>query len=400
MKYASLTDRIKPADDAEGDPWEVHAIACERAEAGEDIIMLSIGQEADERTPDLIVDSAINSLKQGDHHYTDVNGSPELRASIARYHAALTGQACDADNCTAFAGAQNALFAAAQVLLESGDQVIVSEPYYTTYLATFGASGATVLSIPVSAENNYQLQTNDIANAITDNTQAIVLNSPNNPMGTCYSAKDFRTIVELCIKHRVWLILDAVYLDIVDVAPTDLPHTVADAQDILITVGSLSKSHRMTGWRMGWVVAPVDVSEHLANLSMCMHYGLPPFIMKAAVTAIDESMQTPRLVRDTLLRRRQLATPILQKINTATLHDSGQGMFMLIDVSALGITAHTFSMRLLDDYQVAVLPCDGFGRAGSKLVRVGLCVDDAKLEQACEKIVACISAYVDAFNGT
>jgi len=395
MKYASLTERIKPADDTESDPWEVHAIASKRAAAGEDIALLSIGQEADELTPALVVDAAIQSLHDGDHHYTDVNGTPELRVSIARYHTGLTGQNVTADNCISFAGAQNALFAAAQVLLETGDEVIVSEPYYTTYAATFTASGATLISVPVTKANNYLLNTDDIASAVTDKTQAIVLNSPNNPMGTCYSQEDFATIVALCIKHSIWLIVDTVYLDIVSIKPTDLPHVVPGADDVLVTIGSLSKSHRMTGWRIGWVVAPRKVAAHLANLSMCMHYGLPPFIMKAAAVAIEQSTETPKLVRNTLARRRQIAKPILNNIRGAALHDSGQGMFILIDVSELGITAYAFSMRLLNDYKVAVLPCDGFGHAGNKLVRIGLCVDDAKLESACQKIVDCVAAIAD-----
>lgn len=144
---------------------------------------------------------------------------------------------------------------------------------------------------------------------------------------------------------------------------------------------------------MGWVVAPTAVAEHLSNLSMCMHYGLPPFIMKAAITAMNESTATPALVQELIGRRRNLATPILSRLRGAALYDSGRGMFMLIDVSALGINAFTFSLRLLNDYNVSVLPCDGFGAAGNKLVRVGLCVDDSKLELACEKIVACAEMF-------
>jgi len=162
-------------------------------------------------------------------------------------------------------------------------------------------------------------------------------------MGTCYSKEDFATVVNLCVKHGIWLIVDSVYLDIVSINPSDLPHAIPGADDVLLTIGSLSKSHRMTGWRMGWIVAPTKLASHLAHLSMCMHYGLPPFIMKAAVVAIERSTQTPTLVRDTLAFRRKMASPILNTIRGASLLDSGQGMFMLIDVSELGITAHTFS---------------------------------------------------------
>lgn len=396
MKYASIVARISPPDDTDGDPWAVHELACERAAAGEDIILLSIGQEADEVTPDIVVKAAVQSLERGEHHYTEARGTPELLSSIANYHSNLTGQIVNTDNCATYAGAQNALYATAQVLLEHGDEVIVSEPYYTTYAATFSSSGATLVTVPVTRKNDYQLHTDDIVAAVTCKTRAIVLNSPNNPMGTCYRAEDFAIIIKLCIDKQIWLILDTVYLDIVSVDKANLPHTIPGASDVLITVGSLSKSHRMTGWRIGWAVAPTEVIEHMSHLSMCMHYGLPPFILKAAQVAIEQSTQTPQLVRDTLNRRRQLAKPILQTMRTATLHDSGQGMFMLIDVTALNISAHTFSLRLLNDYQVAVLPCDGFGSAGKHLVRVGLCVDDAKLELACSKIVDCVAKFAEA----
>ena len=391
MKYSTLVKRIAPHADAEGDPWEVHDLAIERQAAGHDIAILSIGQEADERTPDLIVDAAINSLQAGDHHYTDVRGTPELRDAIAQYHQALTKQAVSRSNCTATIGAQNALFSVAQVLLEAGDEVIVSDPYYTTYAATFSASGATVTSIQVAAHNNYKIAITDLENAINSRTQAIVLNSPNNPMGTCYSLAEYEAIVALCIQHQIWLILDSVYLDIVDPASIALPHSFPGADDILITIGSLSKSHRMTGWRIGWAVAPAALTAHLSNLSMCMHYGLPAFVLKAAIAALKQSTATPGVVRDLLQRRRQIATPILSTISVVNFIDSGQGMFMLLDVSPLAISARDFGLYLLNNHNVSVLPCDGFGKAGKQLVRIGLCVDDEKLEQACYKIVQCVN---------
>lgn len=390
MKYSSLVNRICPADN-DGDPWEVHELACQRADNGEDILLLSIGQEADEVTPNTIVNSAVESLRAGDHHYTSVEGLPALRSSIARYHTALTNQTVSSENCIVYSGAQNALFAAAQVLLETGDEVIMSEPYYTTYAATFTASGALAVSVPVTKEHQYELQVNDIAAAINSNTQAIVVNSPNNPMGSCYTREQFSAIVKLCVKHGIWLILDAAYLDIVDVDKADLPHLCEGANELLVTVGSLSKSHRMTGWRIGWVVGPKAMVDHLAYLSMCMHYGLPPFVMKAAITALEQAQDTPIAVRNKLQRRRRIANPILSSMQGATLLDSGHGMFMLIDVSDLGISAREFCFYVLEQHNVSVLPCDGFGRAGRNLVRIGLCVDDQKLELACNRIVQSVA---------
>jgi len=398
MNYSSLVNRISPPADAEGDPWEVHNLARQRIHSGEDVVLLSIGQEADETTPSSIVDACIASLHGGDHHYTEVEGDPLLRNSIAKYHAKLTGQTVTSNQCVVYSGAQNGLYSVAQTLLEPGDSVIVSEPYYTTYAATFSTSGAEVICVPVLKEHGFQLQVDDIASAMQSNTRVIVLNSPNNPMGSVYSKEQFQAVVDLCVANKVWLVLDAVYLDIVDVDPSQLPHTIDGADEVLVTIGSLSKSHRMTGWRLGWVIGPEELAGHLAHLSMCMHYGLPPFIMKAAIAALEQAHTTPGIVKSILQRRRKIAQPVLASMQGATLIDSGQGMFMLIDVSNLGITAREFCIDLLNKYNVALLPCDGFGKAGKTLVRVGLCVDDSKLESACTKIVSCIAEYTSQTN--
>ena len=392
MKFSDLTQRLAPADMLNGiDAWEVHTLAVARQDAGEEIVILSIGQEDDEVTPALIVDAAIDSLRAGRHHYSDISGTDELRSAIANYHTNLTDQAVSAEDCVVYAGAQNALFAVAQVLLQTGDEVILSEPFYTTYAATFCTSGATVVSVPVTRKNNYQLGVNDIRSALTDHTQAIVLNSPNNPMGTCYSLAEFEDIVALCIQRQLWLILDGVYLDIVDKHAVAYPHHIPGSREILITVGSLSKSHRMTGWRLGWAIGPPPLSSHLSQLSLCMHYGLPTFIMDAAVTALTEGLHVADIVRKQLFRRRRIALNALQQIEPAVLIDSGQGMFMVLDIADMRMSAREFALQLLEHHAVAVLPCDGFGKAGQSLVRIGLCVDDNKLHNACLQIVAFIA---------
>ena len=165
-----------------------------------------------------------------------------------------------------------------------------------------------------------------------------------------------------------------------------LPHHIPGAERIVITVGSLSKSHRMTGWRVGWAIGPGELSAHLAKLTVCMHYGLPPFIQDAAVVAIREAASTPQTVRAVMQQRRSLLLEHLQDTAPARLLDSGQGMFILLDVEPLGMTAHDFAMGLLAAKDVSVLPCDGFGPGGQYLVRIGLCVDGQQLVEAGRRI--------------
>ena len=388
MKYASLTRRIAGAST---DAWEIHNRARQRISNGEAIILLSIGEESDRQASDSIVDSAVDSLRRGRHHYTEAQGLLRLRESISRYHQQMTGQAVSASQCTVHSGAQNALYSVAQCLLETGDEVILSEPYYTTYPATFCSSGATAVSLPVTAENGFLPDPQTVIDAITPQTRVIVLNSPSNPLGSIYTKAQYLPIVQACIEQDIWLVSDEVYSGLLTEEQRFSPACLPGADKVCITISSLSKSHRMTGWRMGWSVAPVELAQHLTNLSMCMHYGLPPFIMDAAVTALSD-VETAEEIRQSMRARRQVIHQHLQVGNRVSIHDSGAGMFVLLDVSASGLTAKAFAAGLLDQHAVSTLPCDGFGPAGKYLLRVGLCVDEAPLTDACNRISAYIAS--------
>lgn len=382
MRFSSLTDRIvDPGTEA----WAIHYQAQRRHSAGEDIIMLSVGQEGEHLTPAPIIDAAVSSLHAGRHHYSAVEGDAELRQAIADYHEVMTGQRVDADHCTFFSGAQNALFSVAQCLLEPGDEVILSEPYYTTYPATFTASGARAVSVQVSAQNDYRIDPAAVLAAVSPRTRAIVLNSPSNPLGTVYVREQFEPIANYCREHRIWLISDEVYASLVAPEARFSPASLDQDIDYCVTVSSLSKSHRMTGWRCGWAVAPVALTRHLWNLALCMHYGLPGFVMSAALAALrHESIGDE--VRQAVQKRRQVLHATLQSRGSSRLIDSGSGMFVLLDVADSGMTAYEFAEALLNRQRVATLPCDGFGTSGRYLLRIGLCVDEQAMAEACRRI--------------
>lgn len=382
MKFAALTDHI---DHERIDAWAVHNEAQARRDNGEAIIMLSIGQEGDEQTPADIVDAAVSSLQQGRHHYSAVEGNANLRESIAKYHARLCNQTVTAAQCTVHTGAQNALFSVALCLLQQGDEVILSEPHYTTYPATLTASGATPVKLPVSADNDFVLDPENIRSAITPKTRAIVLNSPSNPLGTLYTREQYEAILAMCLEHDIWLISDEVYTPLVEPEQRISPASLPGADKLCVTISSLSKSHRMTGWRVGWVVAPLSLAEHIGRLSLCMHYGLPPFIQDAAVKAM-ESEDISATVRTAMKERRALIHKTLKPTGGVSLFDSGVGMFVVLDVSKTQMTADQFARQLLAKHAVATLPCDGFGSAGKYLLRVGLCVDGEQLVVACQRM--------------
>jgi len=383
VKFSSLTGRIAGKST---DSWEIHYEALARSRAGEDIIMLSVGQESDQPTDGRIVEQAVQSLRSGRHHYTPVQGELALRKAIAARHFELTGQSASEDHCAVFSGAQNALFAVSQCVLEHGDEVILVEPYYSTYPATFSCSGATLASIRPGS--NLQMDPEAITGAITDNTRAIVVNSPNNPIGSVYTREQFEPIVKACIDRKIWLISDEVYLEML--APEDRasPAGLPGADEICVTVSSLSKSHRMTGWRVGWAVGPRELMEHLYNLSLCMIYGLPPFIMDAATLALQMDSNIAEIVRESMNRRRKIAVDSLSGLPNVHVLEASGGMFAVLDVRNSGIGSMEFTRRLLDQYRVSLLPCDGSGDSGEGLVRISLAVEDGLFEEACRRIRA------------
>ena len=383
MRFSGLTRRIAGKST---DSWEIHYEALARFQSGEDIIMLSVGQESDQLTDGRIVEQAIQSLRSGRHHYTPVQGEFALRKAIAARHSELTGQCVNEDQCAVFSGAQNALFAVSQCVLEHGDEVILVEPYYSTYPATFSCSGARL--VPVRPGSNMQMDPEAVIRAITDKTRAIIVNSPNNPVGSVYTREQYEPLVKACSDRKIWLISDEVYLEML--APEDRvsPAGLPGADEICVTVSSLSKSHRMTGWRVGWAVGPRELMEHLYNLSLCMIYGLPPFIMDAATLALQMDSNIAETVRESMNRRRKIATGLLSDLPDVRILEASGGMFAVLDVRSLGIGSMEFTRRLLDQHQVSLLPCDGFGDSGEGLVRISLAVEDELFEEACRRIRA------------
>ncbi len=382
MKYSSLVKRIAGKST---EVWDIHNEARKRFENGEDVLMLSIGEESDEETPILIQQEAINSIKRGRHHYTQVVGQDNLRKAIAKRHQQQTSQQVKIENVCIFSGAQNALFSVCLCLLEKGDEVIVPELFYATYPATLTAGGATFIAIPTYAEMGFQPDPKSISKAVNSKTRAILLNSPNNPTGTVYSPETLKEILELCRAHKIWVISDEVYSEIAPEGFTPIA-SLPGSHEQTVTISSLSKSHRMTGWRCGWMVGTEKLTQHLTNLNMCMTYGLPPFIQDASVTALEKDHDTAKKVKKRLDSNRLILRDEMGTMEGAKLLAQGGGMFVILDIRPLGISSREFCLKLLDQQKVSILPCDGFGLSGRGLVRISLCESEVTTRKAVRRI--------------
>lgn len=382
MRYSKLTRRLI----GEGaDAWSIHARAGDRKAAGDDVILLSVG-DPDFDTPRPIVDTAVKSMRDGRTHYTPAGGISELRAAAAQYHRRLTGQSTSAENVVIVPGAQCGLFCAAMCLLEPGDNILVPEPMYVTYEGVVGASGADIVPIPLKPENAFHLDVDDVKRAITPSTRAILFNTPHNPTGAVMRRDTLEGVGALAQENNLWVLSDEVYAHLTYESEHLSPASVSSLSQRCITIYSLSKSYAMTGWRLGWVVAPTALTLHHERLLGCMLYGSPTFIQDAAIAALNSDDAEIDQMRGEYRARRDLVCERLSGVPGLSYHRPEAGMYVMLDIRATGLSGKEFANQLLDEELVSLLPGEGFGPSGAGHVRFSLCVDRDTLEQACHRI--------------
>jgi len=384
-KYASLVDRIS----GEGSKaWDTHFKAKQAEKNGEDVVVMSVG-DPDFPTPAPIVEAAVSALRAGHTHYSEILGQHSLRQAIAAEMMRVSGIAgyqVGPENIMVMAGTQNALFGASLMLLEAGDEVIVLDPMYVTYDATWRIAGATVVRMQTPRENGFRPVAADIEAAVTPKTKAIVFATPNNPTGVVMTRDELQAIADIAIRHDLWVISDEVYA-----AQTyEQPHVSIGAlpgmAERTVTCSALSKSQAMTGWRIGWMCGPAELIEHGNNLGLAMLYGVPPFIQIAAVEALTNSRHEMEPMLQTYRRRRDLVTHLLSPIENIEVLVPEAGMFVLVDVTGTGMSAGEFARRLYEAEGVSTLDGAAFGEPAANCVRISFTSSENRIEEGCNRI--------------
>jgi aspartate/methionine/tyrosine aminotransferase len=378
VRFSGLVDRISGEGAA---AWLTHYAAVAARERGEDVIILSVG-DPDLETPTAVIERAIGQLRSGDTHYVPAAGRPALRAAIAGAHAARSGQPVGPENVVYFAGAQNALFVASLCLAGPGDEVVTFEPLYPTYPATIEVSGARLIRARSTADLRPDLDA--LAAIITARTRAILWASPNNPSGLVLSERELQVIAQLAQRHDLWLVADEVYAGL---APGGrVPSLAAQLPERVVTLGSLSKSHAMTGWRAGWLVGPRELAVHAEHLAMCMLFGLPGFIQEAAITALTLAPEAEARIRGYCAARERRFADGIRAIPGLRPLSPQAGMFMLIDVGGTGLSGADFVRELYAAQRVSVMDGAAFGQSAAHCVRVCFATDEATLDTACARL--------------
>ncbi len=292
------------------------------------------------------------------------------------------------------AGTQNGLCTALYTLVQSGDEVLVPDPYYATYEGLVAASGATFVPVPTSPENGFHVTAEAIEQAITPRSRVLLLNTPSNPTGAVLSEQEIDAIGDVCERHDLWIICDEVYADMTYDAPFCSPFDRKQLRHRTLAVSSISKSHALPGFRAGWVACPAEVTPRLVLVAEAMLFGSQPFIEDALVVALTEQHDEVQRMRVAYRERAQVLVEAINGSTAVSARMPEGGMFVMVDVRATKLSGEEFAWKLLDDHNIGVMPGESFGKGGAGHVRIALTVEAQVLRQACETIRTMAEALV------
>ena len=387
-RFAALVDRIA-SDGVAG--WSVHERAVEAERNGRDVIILSVG-DPDFSTPEPIVESAVSALRAGDTHYTDMSGRPELRAAVAAEASARLGLELTSESVVITAGTQGAMLQASLCLLEEGDEVIAFEPMYLTYEGTLCVGGASLISVAQPASSGFRPDTSALRDAVNDRTRVIALTNPNNPTGVILNDDELQQIADIAIEHDLWVISDEVYADLIFDGEHRSIASIDGMAERTVIVTSLSKSHAMTGWRVGWAIGPADLISHMCELQVNINYGLPGFIQQAALDVLLHHRDASVAMKEIYRERRDLVASILAEVENIDVLVPEAGMYVMIDVSKVAESGQAFADELFDATGVALVDAGAFGPSAADWVRVAFTVSNEALKDAATRIAEFVSA--------
>ncbi len=389
-----LSNRISRIIGEGSDGWGVFYKSREMIDAGHKVTELSIG-EHDVRTDPVILDAMHRAAAGGHTGYAMIPGTDALRDAVAERIAKSTGVPTTRNNIVITAGGQAALFAAHMAACDEGDIGLYIDPYYATYPGTIRSVGARAIAIKARAADDFQPRASDIA-ARASGAKSLLINSPNNPTGVVYSEKTLSAIAEVCSANDLWLISDEVYDTQVWDGDHISPRALPGMAERTLVVGSMSKSHAMTGSRIGWICGPEAAIEELCNLSTNTNYGVPGFIQDAALFALGLGQPHEDKVAAPFLRRRALSLKALEGQNTVRAVPSSGAMYVMLDIRSTGMSGEDFALALLDAEKIAVMPGESFGEAAAGHIRVAMTVGDDAYEAAFKTIIAFANARSSA----
>jgi len=381
----AASHRIRTITGTGDDGWSIMYRARDLKAAGIAVADLTVG-EHDIRTDPAILAEMNRSARAGHTGYASVPGIAALRDAVAARIAARTGVPTTRANIVITPGAQSALFAAHHATCNAGDRALMIDPYYATYPGTIRAVGAVPVAVPARPEDEFQPDIAALDRAAAGAT-SLLINTPNNPTGAVYCDQSLRDIARVAQAHDLWVISDEVY----DTQVWDGAHqsirALPDMAARTLVAGSLSKSHAMTGSRLGWICGPEAMIAHLINLATHTTYGVPGYIQDAGLFALNMGDAAEAAIAAPFRRRRDIVLDMLAGQNLVRAIPPQGAMYAMLDIRATGLSGDAFAGALLDSERIAVMPGESFGQAAAGHLRVALTLPDDQFTPAFARLL-------------
>ncbi|WP_165067852.1 pyridoxal phosphate-dependent aminotransferase [Marisediminicola senii] len=358
--------------------------------AGRPVISFAAG-EPDFPTPPNIVEAASAAvLDPRNHRYTAAAGLPELREAIAEKTRRDSGLTVPASQVIVTNGGKQAVYEAFAAIVDDGDEVLMPAPYWTTYPEVVRLAGGIPVEVFAGADQDYRVTVEQLEAARTPRTKVLLFVSPSNPTGSVYTPDETRAIGEWALEHGIWVVADEIYQNLVydGARAISIVEAVPALADTTILVNGVAKTYAMTGWRLGWMVAPADVTKAASNLQSHLSSNVSNISQRAAIAALTGPQDTVEEMRLAFDRRRTTIVRELSKIDGLVCPTPEGAFYVYPDVTGLlnrewgGVTPTTsleLADLILEQAEVAVVPGEAFGPSG--YVRLSYALgDDALLE--------------------
>ena len=355
----------------------------------DDIISLGVG-EPDFSTPWIMREEAYYHLEQGHTSYTSNWGLPELRQEIARYLERYQLHYDPTAEVLITIGVSEAIDAVLRAILNPGDEIIICEPCYVSYQPLAALCDTKLIHLDTSVNGFYPTAA-QIEAAITPKTKALMLCSPSNPTGRMIPAAELEKIAEVVKRHQIWVLSDEVYCELVyDENKHYSIGSFPGMKDYTIVLNGFSKAFAMTGWRIGYLCCSAELMDQVYKLHQYSTICAPIMSQYAALEGLRTGWAEVERMRVSYQQRRNLMYKAFVEMGLEVVEPEG-AFYIFPNISSTGLTAEEFATRLIEEYQVAVVPGDVFGAGGTGYIRCCYATDINKIKIAVERIAALVA---------
>ncbi len=368
---------------------EILAKAQRLERQGERVIHLEIG-EPDFPTPKKVVEEAYRAMQRGDTHYTDARGIRELREAISEHISETLGVEVDpSQEVLVTGGVSLALQFVLASLLEPGDEVLITDPSYPCYpnfIRFFDAK-----PVSVNLRSDYSLDLEELKEKLCRRTKAILINTPANPTGTYLTMEELRALCEVASEAEAWVISDEIYSGLVYNAERS-PSILEANYERSVMLDGFSKLYAMTGWRLGYVVAPEQLIAQVLKLQQNFYISPSSFAQRAAVVALSLRDEV-KAMKAEFDRRRRYIIKRLRGIPGFEVHEPKAAYYVFPDVSEISTDSSALAEYILDTAKVAVTPGAAFGRRGEGHIRISYAASLENIAEAMDRIEKALENY-------